>query len=316
MLQANQYGRIGVLMGGNSSERSISLRSGEAVLTALRQSGLTVIPVDIQGSASEIKSKIQEANIDIGFIALHGKGGEDGVIQNLLEELEIIYIGSNPDASFKGFNKLETKKIFAQASIPTPNYVIINKRDLKEKISNFPFPVFIKPLEEGSSIGVKKISSLEEMLSVAPKELDAYDSLMVEAAILGRELTVGILGDTALPVIELRPKREFYDYTAKYTKGMTEYLIPAPVESAAAKEIQNIALRAHRALGLRDFSRVDFMLDGGNRPFVLEVNTIPGFTETSLLPKAAKEAGLEFSELCLTLLQLAKERCLAHGKKK
>ena len=317
MSQANGFaGKIGVLMGGNSSERSISLKSGEAVLAALRQKEYDVIPLDVQGSRLEILNKIKNSGITLAFITLHGKGGEDGFIQTLLEEINLPYIGSNPEGSKKASNKLESKKIFDQNGIPTPRYAMISGKDWQKKIEGLAFPLFIKPVDEGSSIGVKKIKNMDEMLTVAPKELDEYDSLLVEEGITGRELTVGILGGKALPVIELKPKREFYDYTAKYTKGMTEYLVPAPIAPETAARVQQMALEAFRVLGLRDFSRVDFMLNQKEEPFVLEVNTIPGFTETSLLPKAAKEAGIEFADVCSTLIYLAKERNYAHGKKK
>ncbi|MBI4970928.1 MAG: D-alanine--D-alanine ligase [Candidatus Omnitrophica bacterium] len=317
MSQVNGFaGKIGVLMGGNSSERSISLKSGEAVLTALRQKEFNVLPLDIQGARREIANKIKSSEIALAFITLHGRGGEDGFIQTLLEELDIPYIGSSPEGSLKAFNKLESKKIFVEKGIPTPRYAMITAMNWKDQIAALRFPVFIKPVDEGSSIGVKKIKSFEEMSAVAPQEFEEYDSLLAEEAVLGRELTVGILGNKALPVIELRPKREFYDYTAKYTKGMTEYLVPAPIKQETTGELQKIALQAFRALDLRDFSRVDFMLDQNDNPFVLEVNTIPGFTETSLLPKAAKVIGIDFGDLCSTLIQFAKERCLAHGKKK
>lgn len=316
MFQANGYGRIGVLMGGNSSERSISLRSGEAVITALRQKSLQIVPLDVQGSKAEMLNKIREAEIAVAFIALHGRGGEDGFIQRLLQELAIPYIGTSPEGSERAFNKLESKKVFESAGIPTPKYVLIDKKNWAGQMKEFPFPVFVKPLDEGSSIGVKKIGSFERMKGMIPELFRDYENLLAEEAILGRELTVGLLGDRALPVIELKPKREFYDYTAKYTKGMTEYLIPAPISANTAANLQEISVRAFRQLGLRDFSRVDFMMDAKEQPYVLEVNTIPGFTETSLLPKAARAAGIEFGDLCLTLLQFAKERACSNGKKK
>jgi len=315
MSLANSFGRIGVLMGGDSSERSISLRSGEAVITALKQKGYTIAVLDVQGSKREVQKKIADANIDIAFITLHGRGGEDGSIQSLLQELGIPYIGSCPEGSKIAFNKLEAKKIFDKNGIPNPRYVVVTQDDWKDKIRHLVFPVFIKPIDEGSSIGVQKIKNLDQMSEIVPHELEEYSLLLIEEAIIGRELTVGILGDKALPVIELCPKREFYDYTAKYTKGMTEYLIPAPIRTEVATAVQKIAFEAHRELGLRDFSRVDFMLDQAENPFVLEVNTIPGFTETSLLPKAAQAAGITFGDLCVSLLQYAKERSSSNGKK-
>ena len=316
MSTADSFGRIGVLMGGNSSERPISLRSGKAVLSALEAKGLVVVPLDIQGEQRQIISALEEASLDVAFITLHGLGGEDGQIQSILEELDIPYIGSSPQGSLSAYNKLTAKKIFVEHGMLTPNYATIDSDGWHREISNFPFPVFVKPIEEGSSIGVKKISSFREAQNLIPQLFKSYSELLLEEAVIGRELTVGILADKALPVIELKPRNEFYDYEAKYTKGLTEYLIPAPLEFRVSREIQSVALKAHRALGLRDFSRVDLILSETGEIHILEVNTIPGFTETSLLPKAAKEAGIEFTDLCLTLLQLTRERCSSYGKKK
>ncbi|MBI4397620.1 MAG: D-alanine--D-alanine ligase [Candidatus Omnitrophica bacterium] len=311
-----EFGRVGVLMGGNSSERPVSLRSGGAVLAALEQKTIHAIPLDLEGPLSQIQAKMDAARLDLAFIALHGRGGEDGMIQNLLEEMGIAYIGSDAQASYRAFNKLEAKNIFREEGIPTPDYAVLHKDNAEERLEAFSFPLFIKPLEEGSSIGVIKIDSREQMETMGPLQVLEYGSVLVETAILGREFTVGILGEKPLPIIELKPQCEFYDYTAKYTKGMTQYLVPAPVSAPLASRIQEIALNAHRVLGLRDFSRVDIMLDTEERPFVLEANTIPGFTETSLLPKAAKEAGIQFADLCVTLLTYAKERALVYAKKK
>lgn len=312
----NGWGQIGVLMGGNSSERSVSLRSGLAVASALREKGLAVATLDIQGSNLQIVKQLEDASIDFAFIALHGKGGEDGTIQSFLLKCGIPYIGSSPEGSRRAFNKWESKRIFEQKGIPTPKYRLVHKKDRFDPLNNFAFPAFVKPVEEGSSIGIKKIDHRNELERALSELFEEYESLLVEEAILGKELTVGILGEEALPVIELRPKREFYDYTAKYTKGMTEYLVPAPLSGEISRGVRELALRAHQALGLSDFSRVDIMLNDRDEAFVLEANTIPGFTETSLLPKAAREAGLDFGDLCLKLIHLAKERIHINGQKK
>ncbi|MBU1864160.1 MAG: D-alanine--D-alanine ligase [Candidatus Omnitrophica bacterium] len=304
--------RIGVLLGGNSSERKISLLSGTAVHNALKQKGLDVVNVDIQNG---FESVIEKANIDVAFIALHGHGGEDGVIQRVLERLKIPYTGSGVQASSNAFNKKRTKQILKKKNIPTPVSFLINKKNWLKKIANIQLPVFIKPIDNGSSIGVYLIESFDTLKSTLRSVFRLYDEYLIEECIIGREITIGILGNRALPIIELKPKNAFFDFNAKYTKGKTEYIIPAPLRKSDAARYRRLALATHRALGARDFSRVDIMLDYEGNPYVLELNSIPGFTATSLLPKAAHEAGLDFSTLCLSLLTIALKRGL-YGKKK
>jgi D-alanine-D-alanine ligase len=297
--------RIGVLEGGLSSERSVSLRSGRAIKQALRSAGIRPVSVD-PGRRARFRKLL--ARLDLAFIALHGAGGEDGTIQNLLERRGIAYIGSDAAGCRNSFDKRVSKRLFSSHGIPTPAAVIVNRRNWRRKAARFGPPFFVKPLREGSSVGVFLVEDLRRAAARIRAALARYGELLLERRIEGREVTVGILGRRALPVVELRPRRAFYDYVAKYTKGMCRYLVPAPLAAPAARRIQRVALAAHRRLGLRDFSRVDLMLDRRGRPYVLEVNSIPGFTERSLLPKAARAAGIGFTELCLELLTAAEGR--------
>lgn len=304
-IKADHFGRVGVFLGGSSHERPISLKSGRAVYQALKKAGLQVVRVD---TANGFHKQVKSGGLDLAFLALHGQGGEDGTAQRLLTRARISYTGSDPKSSALAFDKNRAKKLFVRFGIPTPRYDLLTSKNWKQKIQKWAPPYVIKPVREGSSIGVFFIDNEFEAQRTIESGLREYGRLMVEAKIGGREFTVGILGKLALPVIELRPKRDFYDYEAKYTKGLTDYLIPAPISNQLGAQLQTLALKAHRVLGLRDFSRVDFKVDEQNRPYVLEVNSIPGFTEMSLLPKAAEYAGISFTELCLQLLEMAKAR--------
>ncbi len=297
--------KIGVLLGGRSSERKISLRSGRAVHQALKRLGFSVQKVD---PAHPDRMKKALKRIDLAFIALHGQGGEDGVIQGQLDKARIPYVGSNAKGSRSAFDKAIAKKIFLRVGIPTPAFVLVNRKNWRKKLAFFPAPFFVKPLRDGSSVGVFPVEDLAKSAETIRQALAKYGQLLVEEKIIGREFTVGILGRNPLPVIELVPKREFYDYRAKYTKGMTQYLVPAPISKRLAARLQSVALKVHHRLGLRDMSRVDMMVDDADRPFVLEANSIPGFTELSLLPKAARAKGLSFEALCGRLISFANQR--------
>ncbi len=301
-------GSIGVLMGGNSSERPISLISGKAVSEALRNKGCNVVDIVLENCEKDTLIKeIEAVDIDIVFIALHGKGGEDGQIQKYLRELNILFSGSDPEASSLAFNKLRAKRVFEKEGIPTPAYSVLGTTDTLAGFS-FDFPFFAKPLEEGSSVGVLRIENEDELKIKMPGLLGKYQKLLIEKAILGREVTVGILEDKVLPLIELIPSHLFYDYEAKYTKGLTKYIFPKDLTKEKIALISELALKAHKSLKLSDFSRVDIMLDEMENPFVLEVNTIPGFTDVSLLPKAAQVEGYDLGDVCLKILESAKNR--------
>jgi len=299
------FSQICVLFGGSSHEREISIRSGTAVADALTRCGFEVSQLDARNGWRE---KLKQKKPDAVFVALHGSGGEDGEVQKTLDNLGIPYVGSGPAASLDAFDKLRSKKIFEKESIPTPPWILMTQKNWKKKITELAIPLFIKPVADGSSIGVELIESTEELEPIIQKSIDEYQAVIAERAIQGREFTVGIIGDQALPVLEVRPKRRFYDYTAKYTKGLTDYLVPAPIDENLAMQLQALALKTHAALGLRDFSRVDLIVDLAGNAYVLEANSIPGFTETSLLPKAAQAVGIGFDELCAKLVDLTYQR--------
>ena len=301
---------VGILSGGGSSERAVSLRSGKAVFEALRRSGYTVRKIDPRQKNSFPSPR---PPIGLAFIALHGKGGEDGRIQKLLERRQIPYTGSDPRGSRLAFQKAEAKKLFRRHGVPTPEWKIFSRKNFKS-LRRFPAPFFVKPVADGSSIGVFLVEDFERSAERIMQALKRYPRLLAERQIKGREFTVGMLGERALPVIELRPKGKFYDYHCKYTSGMTEYLVPAPIPEAWRRRFQAVARKVHRLLGLRDLSRIDLMADEEGRPFVLEANTIPGFTELSLLPKAAGEAGILFDRLCSRLVKMAWRRWKKNGK--
>ncbi len=296
--------KIAVLMGGPSAEREVSLRSGTAVANALTATGAKVVPMDIQDATFTIP-----ADVDVTFLVLHGTFGEDGALQRILEERGIAYTGSGPAASALAFDKVAAKQSFLGAGVPTPAYEAFeNAQPIGPRLARLGFPVVVKPSRQGSSVGISIVQQAAE-LAAACEFAGQYDNrLLAEQFIPGRELTVGILDGRALPVVEIRPKHGFFTSEAKYTKGETDYLVPASLDKNIEFRAKTLALRAHDCLGCRDYSRVDLMLSRNGQLFVLEVNTIPGFTETSLLPKAARAAGIEFPDLCARLVQLALAR--------
>ncbi len=297
--------RVGILSGGSSSERKISLRSGRAVYQALRGAGFSLLKIDPAQAAIMVRKL---SRIDVAFLALHGAGGEDGEIQRYLEKKRIPYTGSNPEGSRKAFDKGVAKRLFVKNGIPTPSSVEFSLSNWEKRLSKVSVPFFVKPLRDGSSVGIFLVEDLAESADKIRQALSQYDKLLAENKIFGREFTVGILGKKPLPVIELVPKRSFYDYRAKYTRGMTKYLAPAPIAKVLSRRLQALALKVHKALQLRDFSRVDIMVDSQNNPYVLEANSIPGLTDLSLLPKAARAAGISFESLCYRLVEWAHQR--------
>ncbi len=296
--------KIAVLMGGPSAEREVSMRSGTAVANALASTGAKVLPLDVQDATFTIP-----ADVDVTFLVIHGTFGEDGALQRILEERGVVYTGSGPEASALAFDKVAAKRSFLDAGIPTPAYEAFeNGQSIRPRLGRLGYPVVVKPARQGSSVGISIVQERAE-LPKACELAGRYDNrLLAEQFIPGRELTVGILDGRALPVVEIRPKKGFFTYDAKYTKGETDYLVPAPLDKNIEFRAKTLALRAHDCLGCRDYSRVDLMLSQNGELFVLEVNTIPGFTETSLLPKAARAAGIEFPDLCARLVQLALAR--------
>lgn len=295
-MSAKKFRKVGVLMGGPSSEREVSLRSGAAIAGALRTRGYEVVEIDLKTTSVEIP-----AGVEAVFVALHGEFGEDGGVQAILRERKIAYTGSGPEASELAFDKVLSKKVFADHGIPTPKHEILGAGQRR----TMPLPVVVKPVREGSSIGVHIVTDESRWLASYSDALLHGGEVLVESFIEGTELTVGLVGDQVLPVLEIRAPQGFYDYQAKYTKGVTEYLVPAPIPEERARTCQQLALRVFDALGCRDMARVDFRMNSKGELYVLELNSIPGFTETSLLPKAAKAAGIEFPELCDRILQMA-----------
>ncbi len=292
---------ITVLMGGPGSERDVSIMSGRSVADALKRCGHRVTTADI---SPDDTSALDREGIDAVFIALHGTFGEDGRVQRLCEQRGLSYVGSGPAASALAMDKDASKRSFRRAGLATPEWVVID-RSAK---SDFPLPCVIKPIDGGSSVDVT-IARDEATRDAAVGNLLADDGrAMVEAFIPGREMTVSILADKPLPVIEIRPAREFYDYIAKYDDDATQFIFDTQLPPAIARHLQAAALTAHRALGCKDFSRADFILDPDGTVWLLEVNTIPGFTTHSLLPKAAAAAGISFEQLCERIVRLALER--------
>jgi D-alanine-D-alanine ligase len=294
--------KIGVMMGGLSREREISLKTGKAILKALTEKGYTACPIDVDQDVAEtlIKKKIECA-----FIALHGRFGEDGTIQGMLELMRIPYTGSGVLASALALHKIMAKKIFLCEKIPTPPFEVVQRQEIgKDPLRNISLslPLVVKPAREGSTIGISIVRTKEELVP-ALKEAGKYDEeILVEKFMKGKEITVGILEDIPLPVIEIVPKSGFYDYHSKYTKGETQYIIPARIPREKYLYAQEISLKAFQTLGCSGCARVDLMTDENDDSFVIDVNTMPGMTETSLLPKAANYVGIAFEDLVERIL--------------
>lgn len=293
--------KVAVLMGGLSAEREISLRTGQAVLNALLDAGYRAIGLDADRN---LAARLVEEEIEVAFIALHGRYGEDGTVQGLLEMMQIPYTGSGVLASSVAMDKVTTKKILLYHELPTPGFEVYRRGNdlqaLMERCRHY--PLVVKPAREGSTIGVSIVRNADELRQGLDEALRCDDIVLVEDFIKGMEITVGVLGGEALPIIQVVPKGGFYDFHAKYTGGQTEYILPAPLEGALYERIRQVAVDAYMALGCAGAVRVDFMVR--EREFYcLEVNTIPGMTETSLLPKAAAHAGITFGELAQRILE-------------
>jgi D-alanine-D-alanine ligase len=296
--------RVGVLMGGTSAERAISLKSGEGVLAALAARGHDVVPVVL--GEQPIDRTLREAEIDVAFLALHGRGGEDGSIQGMLELLRIPYTGSGVLASALAMDKLKAKEMFRLHNIPTPPYYVASESDLAdlaEVHGSFGYPVIVKPRSEGSSVGLTKAKNAGELRRGIEAALEHDRWALVERFITATEVHVGVLDGRVLGCIEVVPKGGLYDYRAKYTAGETEYILPPRIASTRARGVMNLAERAVRALGCTGACRVDLLVTEGENEYVLEVNTLPGMTPTSLLPKIAEHAGIEYGALCEMILE-------------
>ncbi|MFV0415535.1 MAG: D-alanine--D-alanine ligase [Chthoniobacterales bacterium] len=291
--------RIAVLMGGPGGEREVSLSSGKAVANALRSLGAQVEEIDVKGTSFELSP-----DTALAFNMLHGKFGEDGGAQTLLAQMGIPCTGENAACSSLAFDKIRSKESFKANGVPTPAWEILKAGETP----GMQVPFVVKPPREGSSLGIRIASTESEAREALQEAAKFDDEILVEKFISGRELTVGVLGCTPLPVIEIVPKGGVYDYKHKYTKGETEYFVPAPLSEEETAKIQAIAAQAHLALELQVYSRVDIILGQDAEIGVLEINTLPGMTETSLLPKAAAAAGTDFPNLCLRIAELSMKK--------
>ncbi len=313
MKNTKGQGQIGVLMGGISAEREISLSTGEAIAKALKDRGYEVCLIDV---GHDIVERLISHRIRVAFIALHGRFGEDGTIQGMMEIMRIPYTGSGVLASALSMDKIMSKYVFTAQGIPTPAYQILQAnegaQEALEKL-DFPFPIVVKPASEGSTIGVVIVQDKEGLVEAIEHARQYDHRLLVEEYIKGKEITLSVLNGQPLPIIEIAPKGGFYDYRAKYTKGETEYIMPPRLPFMAQEAAERAGLNAYKALGCEGCARVDMMADERGKVFILEVNTMPGMTETSLVPKAARFAGIDFPELVEKILKGASLKTVARG---
>lgn len=297
--------RIGILMGGMSSEKEISLKTGEAVFEALKSRGHDVVKIFVDRDIDQV---LRQTPIDVAFLALHGTYGEDGCIQGLLELMGIPYTGAGVLASALAMDKLKSKEMFRLHNVPTPPYYAVDGADVDKLESihgSFGFPAFVKPRRDGSSVGAGRANNLAELVERVEDAAQFDSSVLVERFVAGREVAVAVLDGRALGAIEIVPRGSFYDYKSKYQKGQSDYYFPARLSPTRYKGVLNIAERASRCLGADAYSRVDVLVTEGENEYVLEVNTLPGMTATSLVPKIAAGAGYSFPDLCETILSRA-----------
>lgn len=291
---------VAVLMGGNSAERDISLKTGRNVLAALQRSGVNAVGIDV---GADITDQLRKQPIERAFIALHGKGGEDGTIQGMLEMLEIPYTGSGVMASALTLNKVITKTIWSAYNIPTPDYRVIDQQTQPQTlVDELGLPLCIKPIADGSTLGVTKVKSVEDIPQAIELASQFNGGVMAERWIQGRELTIGILDGQALPILEIITKREFYDYQAKYESDDNQYIVPDDFSPELVNLLQGLAVKAFKITGCSGWGRVDILLDQENLPWLIDLNTIPGMTEHSLVPKAAQHIGLSFDDVVMKIL--------------
>ena len=305
--------KVAVLTGGIGSERDISLQSGRCVAEALQEAGFEVVTADIRPDNLEI---LNDKSIDVFFPALHGIFGEDGQLQQILDDRSLLYAGSGPTASRLAFDKMASKMIFEDAGISTPSAIEFDSETnielLDEQLLNLANKYVVKPIRQGSSVGVSIVSTPQEAIEIARETYREFDDCMIEEFVPGREVTVGILNGRALPIIEVRVKSGFYDYHAKYVDEQTEYLFDTVTETTIAANLSQVTIDCFNALGCRHFARVDFILGNDRIAYVMEANTIPGFTSHSLFPKAAAKGGFSMSELCSNIVEAAYSSLARH----
>ncbi len=296
---AADFGRVAVLLGGRSAEREVSLKSGAAVLEALLARGVDAHPVD---AAERVLEQLIKGGFDRVFVVLHGRGGEDGVIQGALETLGLPYTGSGVAGSALGMDKYRCKLLWCGLGLPTPDFLMVDREETLAKAEQIGFPLMVKPVHEGSSIGMARVETAEELASAwaAAREFDGQ--VMVERWITGQEYTASILDDQVLPLIRLETPHAFYDYEAKYSADTTRYICPCGLETGKEQQFQDLAGRAFAAVGASGWGRVDMMVDAAGDPWLIEVNTVPGMTDHSLVPMAARASGIDFAELVWRIL--------------
>jgi D-alanine-D-alanine ligase len=294
--------KIGVLMGGLSPEREVSLTSGQEIFNAIQRKGLNAEMIDVDHN---IGATLAKRKVDLACIALHGTWGEDGTIQGILEYLKIPYTGSGVLGSSIAYNKVVSKEIFMERGIPTAPYQVITAEDRGRVKRMLDLPVVVKPADQGSSIGVSIVRTESKWEAALDQAFEVSEEILIEQFIEGKLLAVGMNGPLPMPIVEIVPKSGFYDYEAKYTEGKTDYVCPAQLTPKEAQQCRNASVRVFKALKGRGFPRVDLILDKSTS-YVLEMNTIPGMTPTSLLPMAARESGLEFDDLVIEILKNAR----------
>lgn len=295
--------KIGVLMGGLSPEREVSLTTGQAVFEAIQRNGLNTVAIDVN---RDIAVNLKENKIDIAFIALHGTYGEDGTIQGILEYANIPYTGSGVLGSSIAYDKVKSKELFKFNNIPTADYQVFYRSQKNIPARTLDLPVVVKPSTQGSSIGISIVKNESEWLTALQLGFKYSEEVLVEKFIDGRLMAIGMNGEQPFPIVHIKPKSEFYDYESKYTQGKTDYLCPAELSAEEKSRLEDASIKVVHALKSRGIPRVDAILDETGTPYVLEINTIPGMTPISLLPMAAKQAGMNFDELVMEILATAR----------
>ena len=304
--RGDDFGKVAVLMGGWSAEREISLLSGEAVLNALKENNINAHGIDVDRDIARV---LDAGQYNSALIMLHGRGGEDGAMQGLLEVMGLPYSGSGILGSALAMDKLRCKQVWAAEGFPTPDFMVLeNEQDAGSAIDQLGLPLIVKPALEGSSIGMSKVEVEAEMLPAFNKALECKGTIIAEKWITGAEYTAAILNRRVLPMIRLETDRKFYDYVAKYESNDTRYICPCGLDKAIERELGEIMFDAFEAIGASGWGRVDFMLDADGRPWLIEANTVPGMTSHSLVPMAAQQAGIGFSELVIEILRSSYER--------